>query len=281
MKNIFIAFAIFSFGFLTTANAESIEARISNPYPYQGETAVITFSDPKRIPDSATFNGRNATFFRYKNRYAVVIGIPPIETPGIHEVVVHFTNGETYTREILVRKKRFPYVVLGIPEELGLTPTGLVAKLKTEKENLQKVLGIRTPEIFFEDTFGLPLRDNRRIGSVFGEIRKTGNQEIRHLGVDLTAPKGAAVGAINAGVVRKAYFDTVYGNTVVVDHGQGIFSLYLHLDRMAVKEGTILRRGSLIGRVGSTGYAEAPHLHLSIKINDVPVDPLNFVAQLK
>src|SRR3989344_6112118 len=85
---------------------------------------------------------------------------------------------------------------------------------------------------------------------------------------------GAGVGAINAGLVRKAYVDAVYGNSVIVDHGQGIFSFYIPLDTIRVKEGAALKKGSLVGTVGNTGYAETPHLHLSIKINGVSVDPI-------
>ena len=89
------------------------------------------------------------------------------------------------------------------------------------------------------------------------------------------------MGAINGGIVRKAYFDSVFGKSVVVDHGQGIFSLYLHLNEIRVKEGDQIKKGHLIGTVGQTGYAISPHLHLSVKISGVSVDPLKFVSSFK
>lgn len=184
-------------------------------------------------------------------------------------------------KNLLIRAKKFPQVVLEIPEKLKLTPSGLAAKLQTEKTSLAETFNTITDNVFFNQRFGLALADNRRIGSAFGEIRKSGGTEIRHLGTDFAATKGAAVGAINAGVVRKAYFDSIYGNSVIVDHGRGIFSFYLHLDKIRVRQGELLQKGSLIGTVGDSGYATAPHLHLSVKIGGVAVDPLSLIRNFR
>lgn len=261
--------------------AEFIRARVSSFYPLQGDVVMITFSDSAPTALSAEFDGEPVSVFSYQGLQRVLFGISPTKNPGYYPVRVIFKNGEVFEEKIQVRARKFSKVVLGIPEKLELTPTGLVAKLQTEKVKIEDIVSIKTPEIFFSSPFGLPLVDNRKVTSLFGEIRKTGNTEIRHLGVDLAGKLGAGVGAINGGVVKKAYYDTVYGNSVIIDHGQGIFSLYLHLNKIKVKEGDVLKKGALVGTLGQTGYATSPHLHLSLKIGNVPVDPFRFVSIFK
>lgn len=97
----------------------------------------------------------------------------------------------------------------------------------------------------------------------------------------MAAKKGSVIGAMNGGVVRYAGLDGTYGNMVVVDHGEGIYSMYLHLSKIAVKVGAAVKKGQLIGLVGDTGYATGPHLHLSVKIDGISVDPLSFVGIFK
>jgi len=253
---------------------------ISNPNPFPGEAVVVNFEAGLK-PTRVEFDGEEAAPFLFKNSYRAIFGIAVTKKPGDYSLKIYFSNGEVLTRSIRVRPKNFPIVELGIPKEVGLAPKELVQKLQAEKVNLAAILTVRTPEIFFQEKFGLPLADNRKITSFFGEIRKTGSDEIRHLGVDLKADLGKSVYAINAGIVRKAYYDQVYGNSVIVDHGQGIYSLYLHLDKIKVKEGDFVKKGDVVGAVGKSGYATSPHLHLSLKIGNISVDPIRFVSVFK
>jgi len=249
--------------------------------PLQGDTVVVSFSRESPAVQRAHFNGKTIPFFPYQESARAVFGISPTQSPGVYLLRITFIDGEVFEKEIRVRERKFAKVVLGIPKKLGLTPQNLVSDLQTKKVALRRILDLRTPEIFFNKPFGLPLRDNRRIGSPFGEIRKTGETEIRHLGTDLSADLGAPVVAINGGIVRKAYNDSIYGNSVILDHGQGIFSLYLHLNEIKANEGDNVKKGTVIGTVGQTGYSTGPHLHLSIKVSGVSVDPIRFVANFK
>lgn len=274
-----LAFIIaFSF-FPLIVHGAGISFSLSSAAPLVGDTLVVTLASGQSAVKSATFGGEPVTFFAFKGKPTAVVGIPPTKTPGYYRLRINLADGATAQRLVQVKKRLFPKVVLGIPEELGLTPEGLVTKLATEKVDLEKILSVRTPAIYFA-SFGLPLLNNTLLGSVFGEIRQTGNTEIRHLGIDLSAPLGTAVGAIAGGIVKKAYVDSVYGNSIVIDHGEGIYSLYLHLNEMKVKEGDRVGKGTTIGTVGQTGYATAPHLHLSVKVGDMPVDPIRFVRAM-
>ena len=82
---------------------------------------------------------------------------------------------------------------------------------------------------------------------------------------------------MNRGVVRLSKKFTVYGNTVIIDHGNGVMTLYMHLSKRLVKEGSLVEQGQTIGKSGMTGYAEHPHLHISVRINNTSIDPLEFL----
>ncbi len=244
---------------------------------YQGDAVLIPVPGAKPVR-SATFGGLPASAFVYQGSLRALAGVAPTKIPGIYNMRVTFTDGTQFVQPVSVLKKKFPVVILPVPEKLQETPQQLVSNLAASNRQVQSELAAAAPsDIRFRGPFGLPLANNSRIGSPFGELRKTGDQLIRHLGVDITAKTGTAIGAINAGIVKRSYYDRNYGNTVIIDHGKGIFSIYLHLDTRIAKEGDPVERGGLIGRVGQTGFAEAPHLHLSVKINGVSVDPLQFV----
>lgn len=264
--------------FLATpaAYGKAPDAFISDTKPYQGDTFVVRFSGSAE-PISGSLGSAELVFFPYRTSYMAVLPIPAAENPGARSLTVRFKDGERFTRTITVRKRNFVTVDLGIPKELGLTTNQLITKLGDEKVNIENTVRERTNQVFFEKAFGLPLADNRTVTSPYGEIRKTGDSVIRHWGIDLKAREGAAVGAISGGVVKRAYYDTVYGNTIIIDHGEGIYSLSMHMKEMRKKEGDRVERGTVIGLVGNTGYSTSAHLHLSIKVNSVSVDPVRFM----
>ena len=112
----------------------------------------------------------------------------------------------------------------------------------------------------------------------YGYIRDTVGSSIIHKGTDFHAPMGTNVMAMNDGVVKVVYDSVVNGNTIVIDHGLGIQTIYLHLSQMNVKVGDSVKAGQAIGLSGDTGYVTQPHLHLSVKINGISIDPVVFMS---
>jgi murein DD-endopeptidase MepM/ murein hydrolase activator NlpD len=98
-----------------------------------------------------------------------------------------------------------------------------------------------------------------------------------HAGVDFRGPTGAPVTAPAAGIVALADDLFFTGNTVVVDHGQGLYSVLAHLSELHVAEGDTVTRGDLVGRIGRTGRATGPHLHWSVRLNGARIDPLSLI----
>jgi murein DD-endopeptidase MepM/ murein hydrolase activator NlpD len=132
----------------------------------------------------------------------------------------------------------------------------------------------------------LPLRlqwpvENVHITSSFGWRADpiAGGAMRMHRGIDFRGETGDLVLSIGDGTIAFAGHDPLLGNVVIVDHGQRITSLYGHLSDILVHEGVPVQRGAAIGLVGSTGQSEAPHLHLTIKLGEEPVDPLLLLGQ--
>ncbi len=127
---------------------------------------------------------------------------------------------------------------------------------------------------------GWPLARGRgRISSAFGYRRDPFNRRVRHHdGADISARHGTVVRATAKGVVRAAEYKSYLGNTIEIDHGNGIRTVYAHLSAMDVRPGQAVGRGDSIGRVGSTGRSTGPHLHYEVHVNGRPVDPAKYLS---
>jgi murein DD-endopeptidase MepM/ murein hydrolase activator NlpD len=95
----------------------------------------------------------------------------------------------------------------------------------------------------------------------------------RHSGLDISAPSGTDVFAANSGRINLAMTLTVTGNTIIIDHGMKLFSSYCHMSKLMVKEGELVKKGQLIGKVGSTGFSTGPHLHWGISSYKTYINP--------
>jgi len=102
-----------------------------------------------------------------------------------------------------------------------------------------------------------------------------------HAGLDFRSPPGRRVVAAADGVVRVARLFPRQGGTVGLDHGQGVQTTYIHLSKIAAVEGRLVKRGQVIGYVGSTGFSTGPHLHWSVHVHGVPVDPVEWVRGVR
>ena len=139
--------------------------------------------------------------------------------------------------------------------------------------------GFRSKSIHVPEQYVVPPPKVRETGGRFGDKRiLNGKKESIHYGIDIGAPRGAPVHAANDGEVvlaRNCYYS---GNTVVLWHGADLFTAYFHMDRLAVKAGQRVRQGETLGVVGSTGRSTGPHLHWSVKLAGLYVDPESLVG---
>lgn len=229
-------------------------------------------------------------------------------SPGVsvrsHRVVIpaHVFD-ETGEAEILLRSVYQNFVPQKITIEKAdfkesenvevLKPLSLknLKKYKEEQTVLKEIYSRTTKYPFFvtidEPFFEYPLERKAEVSSSFGFVRKRKVGEksekierVPHGGVDLIVPKGKSVFASETGIVRLARELINSGNTIIIDHGYNIFSIYMHLSYVSVSEGDVVWRSDEIGVSGNTGRVTGAHLHFGIRVWDTWIDPKYFVKAL-
>lgn len=243
-----------------------------------GDPVFITIN-ASSSPVSILWDKENLPIFTYEGKSRVLTAIDFSSKVTQHVVSVKLKSGQTLIQNVLITPREKIEKPLGIPEKLGgNTPaaaTNLVNTLAAENKILNSVKS--SPSPLWTKPFQYPLA-NVFITDTYGYDRDTVNQTIVHKGTDFRAAIGTEVHAMNKGIVRIARKFTAYGNAVVIDHGLGVQTLYMHMSRLDVKEGDTVEPGDLLGLSGDTGYVEAPHLHISVKINTISIDPAVFLS---
>jgi murein DD-endopeptidase MepM/ murein hydrolase activator NlpD len=207
-----------------------------------------------------------------------VVGVPRLERKDLS---VFATNGKEEVSKT-IRTLAYKWGVQRIDglSSRYVTPPPEAMK-QIEKDN-QRVLDIRQAEahsapLFLENGFVSPV--NGPISSIFGDQRiLNGQQRSSHRGVDFSAPKGTPVYSPTNGIVRLVAKEMyLMGNTLMLDHGLGVQSIFIHLASILVREGDPIEQGKIVGLVGETGRASAPHLHWGISVGSILVDPVKLL----
>jgi murein DD-endopeptidase MepM/ murein hydrolase activator NlpD len=277
-------------GTLVAAPALAASLSVSPASIPQGGTAVlvVTPANPGGVTAvTGRVGSRTVTFFPYGGKWIGFYSAPAKAAPGTYRASLLVNGWYALSANVVIKNAKFPVTKLAVSDELaaqGYNSKTIAASVGGDDS--AALLGAAAkplPAVQFTSAFGYPLAGivspatTINVGA-FGNYRVSGGVKLQHLGTDLEAASGTPVMAVNDGVVTltKSLWD--YGNTVMVDHGAHIFSLYLHLSGFTVKVGDRVTKGQVIGYVGQTGYALAPHLHLSIWVNGTSIDPLAFIA---
>ena len=148
------------------------------------------------------------------------------------------------------------------------------AKIKIVRKTPPYVL-----PFFIKKGFVMPVKG--RISGVFGSQRVlNGEPRAPHYGLDIAAPRGTPARSPADGIARLVAEDTfLMGNVLMIDHGLGVTSIFIHLDSVAVQEGDLVRQGDIVARVGQTGRATGPHLHWGVSVERTPIDPLRLITR--
>jgi hypothetical protein len=206
------------------------------------------------------------------------IGMRITEPLGVQTLVVRYKDpadrSAQLAAQVTVGRTSFPVRHLTMKrstEKLYNFPGA-----KAEDAQVSSAVRTKSADWLWEGAFRLPTRG--RYSTPFG-VKRIRNRRTSyyHRGLDLAAPEGTPVYAPNGGRVVLARKFRKYGNTIVLDHGGGITTLYLHLSRLDAAEGDVLTRGQRLGDVGMTGVATGPHLHWSLYVHGLSVNPLSWV----
>ncbi|MDE2188509.1 MAG: M23 family metallopeptidase [Patescibacteria group bacterium] len=236
-----------------------------------------------KVTARSSKNSATLHFFPFHNGTAALYAIDLNQATGTAIVQIDFKNGLTISKNFNITARLKPHENLAIPAQLGGNSIAnqhrVVSVLASDNYQLSLAKS-NTKQILASSTFNFPIpRDSKgqvHITDSYGYVRESGAAEITHRGIDFHAATGTPVLSIHDGIVRQATYYEVYGNTVVVDHGSGILSMYMHLNDIGVHVGQEVRQGQLLGHSGETGYSEGPHLHLSIRVDGISIDPAVF-----
>ncbi len=179
----------------------------------------------------------------------------------------------SFEKQIRVQHQRYPrHVVLSVPGRYTAPSPEDLHQIEQDKETKAEAFKTLSPEREWKGSFAAPV--TAEISDVFGAERVfNGSVQSTHFGLDFRVPGGTSVAAVNGGRVILARPMFYEGNFVVIDHGQGLLTLYLHLSSFLVKEGNDVIKGQPIGLSGGTGRATGPHLHLALRWQGVYLDP--------
>jgi murein DD-endopeptidase MepM/ murein hydrolase activator NlpD len=193
-------------------------------------------------------------------------------------VEVAYGDGRREVRAVSVVRKKYPLQHLSVAPDQADLPTDQLPRYEQERERLQQVLRTFTETEPASLALLQPVA-GRRSGT-FG-LRRVINGKARspHSGLDIAAPEGAPVTAAGAGRVIDSGDYLFLGRTLVLDHGQGLLSLYAHLSAVDPAAGETVVAGATIGKVGATGRVTGPHLHFSVYLNAAAVDPAIFLPR--
>lgn len=259
----------------TPVAAKTIELPHASAVP--GGVMLFELQGAADAPPYVTFEGDRAMVLRDGERWAAIVGIPLLRPPGPAELVVH--RGEGAPERIAFEVGPKDYAV----QRLAVAPK----HVHLSKQDEERVLAERDRLAALLSTFSLEPPASLRLrppvpgrrSSSYG-LRRFFNDQPRnpHTGMDIAAAAGTAIVApADARVIDTGdYFFN--GNTVLLDHGQGMLTLYCHLSRIRVQVGERVSAGDIIGEVGTTGRVTGPHLHWGVTLNGAMVDPALFLA---
>jgi hypothetical protein len=201
--------------------------------------------------------------------------------PGRYAIKVRI-NGREEFLSLTVSSKIFPEVSLTLPEEKVFLKPEDMRRVEREHKRLDSIWK-EVSERLWEGSFIMPLiGESERLWedltTAFGTKRIINRKKISiHRGIDIRAERGEQVRASNRGRVVLAEGLFFGGNTIILDHGTGIYTIYMHLSGLNVKPGDIVEKGEIIGFVGSSGRATGPHLHFGVRLSDINVNPVSLL----
>lgn len=260
---------------LAVAQAETVSARHASRQLRPGELVLLTI-EARAVPVTVRAFDRDwPVYSADAGRWQALIGIDLETGVGRHEVAIAAGSART-TYFLDVKPRVFNTRRLTVDPALVNPPPDALARIAAETRELEEVWRASAGEPLWHGPFVRPVPDPAN--SAFG-TRSILNGEPRspHNGTDFLSPSGRPVKAPNAGRVVIADSRYFSGNTVVIDHGLGLFSLLAHLSQIDVRKGDTVQTGDLVGKVGATGRVTGAHLHWTVRANGARVDPLSLL----
>lgn len=203
------------------------------------------------------------------------------DSPKRWELSAVYPDGMRETRQIDIAPRAYNIQKIdGLPDKMVTPPKNVIDRIKAENAEVATARSNNTPQTWFANGFAWPALGP--ISGVYGSQRILNGKPRRpHYGVDVAAPEGTLITAPAEGIVTLAHPDMYYtGGTVILDHGHGVSSAFLHMKNLKVKVGDHLKQGDPIAELSSTGRATGPHLDWRINWFNVRIDPVLVAGEM-
>jgi len=271
--------------FLGFTSLFALNFEIVNTNVVNGTTALIKFEKENGITYKDILVGKKR-FPIFQNpldakECCALVGFSYYEKPATKELYVEYEKNKSKEKKLL-----FLHLYAGAYEKetISVDPSKVNPKAPAVKKRIareyteaMKIYNSVSKKDYLREPFILPLQS--KITSAFGKARVyNGSLKGYHSGTDFRAKIGTPIEAANDGkvvLVKKRFYS---GGTVILDHGEGIYTCYFHMSKFKVKEGALVKRGEILGLSGESGRVTGPHLHFSARIKGVQVDPLQLIT---
>ncbi|MFH1148319.1 MAG: peptidoglycan DD-metalloendopeptidase family protein [Pseudomonadota bacterium] len=246
-----------------------------------GQAGLLSIREPEGVWVTGFFLGKTVNFQKTGGILRAILPADLFSSPGTYPLTLSFEqidNGTLHSEDvgIEVEPYSFPVEGLELPEHMVTLPPDVQERVESEKKQIESILNMMPREELWQDGFLKPVDGN--VSGLFGSRRiMNGKERSRHLGVDIGGKEGDPVFSSNKGRIALIGDFYLTGKTVIVDHGQGVFTIYCHLSKVFAEEEAKIGRGEILGEVGSTGRSTGPHLHWGARVCGARVDPLSLV----
>jgi len=282
---------LFFLAFTFSLHATSVRHTVIPENPRPGEPVTIGISDAAGARYAVlVVNGRRlakAAFFTVpadeRPFMAAVLSIPSTARQGAAIISIEGDKGVIREIAITIAERVFPSEEIHLTPQLSSLRADPNPQRTAESEQLWAILNRTGKEIYGSGSFSPPV-SSTRLTSVYGDRRiyrySNGTSDTSiHAGVDYGVPTGTDVASCGAGKVVMARYRIITGYTVIIEHLPGVYSLYYHLDSIAVADGAMVDTGTFLGKSGATGLATGPHLHWEIRVSGENTDPDAFISR--
>ncbi len=268
---------------LTSALPTAVQAFTVDPLVFkEGQTARIELWTRDAMTVAASFLGQDLRVITREagKRHNILVGVPMFTPTAMYPLELLLADATGATQRLSAQIQ----VISGgyFRQSLTINDNELLSREVEAAEfaQLAQIAATSSPQRSWEASLRLPAADN--MNAFFGTLRSYNGSPFDryHSGVDFAGATGTAVRATAAGEVKMVERLQIRGNTVMLDHGWGVYSIYAHLNETLAQVGAQVQQGEIIGTIGSTGRSTGPHLHWEVWVNGVNVDPLQWVNEV-
>ena len=270
----------------TQAEPQTLEVTHRARAVAPGEVVLVDVRAPLPLHDvQATWMSQTIYFYEVQAReWRALLPIDVAAAAGRQVLTVQAKAPDNHTMEraypITVAARTFPARRITVDAKFVDPPADELARIESERKTVEAIFATPTRERYWSQPFVVPVPGTAT--SSFGRRSIiNGAPRGQHTGTDFQAPTGTPVVAPNRGRIALAADQYFPGNTIIIDHGLGVYSYLAHLSKFTVEEGAMVERGQRIALSGATGRVTGPHLHWTMRMGSARVDPLSLIALLK